>query len=420
MSADRVLQSVTCLGCGCGCDDLTVRVRDGRIVELSPPCPLARRWFGDGTVPGEIRVDGRPATIEKAIEAAAAVLSGAARPLVLIAPDLTTQAQRTAIAVGDALRAEVDGATSDSAAAAAYWSRSAAAAPRPPWARSGTEPTWCCSGPWIRASATPATWSDMQPRLQRPTSRRRDAALGVGRDRSRPGEAELEAEFTPGEEVDALAVMQATVRGQRLGELPARLRPAVAIAERLMQGKYVAIVHDAEPGREARDAQRTEGLVALAQALNGPTRAALSSLRAGGNRSGAEAALTWQTGYPMRVSFREGHPRCPAGALRPRPAARRAAPTPSWWRDRWPRSEDPGLALDRVPGVVIGPRASAVAGARVAIDTGIAGIHEPGTGYRMDDVPLPLSPVLESPRAAAETLGLLLGALRRRAAGRSR
>jgi formylmethanofuran dehydrogenase subunit B len=82
--------------------------------------------------------------------------------------------------------------------------------------------------------------------------------------------------------------------------------------------------------------------------------------------------------------------------------------------------EDAGLGLDRVPCVVIGPGASSVTGARVAIDTGIAGIHEPGTGYRMDEVPLPLSPVLESPRPAAGTLGLLLGALRRRAAARSR
>ena len=47
----RVLQSVTCLGCGCGCDDLTVQVRDGRIAELAPPCPLAQAWFGDGQVP---------------------------------------------------------------------------------------------------------------------------------------------------------------------------------------------------------------------------------------------------------------------------------------------------------------------------------------------------------------------------------
>ena len=36
------------------------------IVEVSPPCPLAQRWFGDGKVPGDIRVEGRPASIEQA------------------------------------------------------------------------------------------------------------------------------------------------------------------------------------------------------------------------------------------------------------------------------------------------------------------------------------------------------------------
>ena len=39
----------------------------------------------------------------------------------------------------------------------------------------------------------------------------------------------------------------------------------------------------------------------LAQTLNGPTRGALSTLRAGGNRSGADAVLTWQTGYPIAI-----------------------------------------------------------------------------------------------------------------------
>jgi formylmethanofuran dehydrogenase subunit B len=416
MSEDRVLQSVTCLGCGCGCDDLTVRVRAGRIAELSPPCPLAERWFGDGTVPREIRVEGRPATIEKAIEAAAAVLSGAGRPMVLLAPDLTTEAQRAAIAVGDALRAEVDGATSDSAAAGILVAQ-----------RRGRA---AASLGEIRNRADVVLFWAVDPRerypryLERYTAaastthvrRRALLSVSVGNDRG-PAQAEIQAEFTPGEEeVDALAVMLATVRGQRLGELPERLRPAATIAERLVQGKYVAIVHDAERGREGRDAQRTESLVALAQVLNGPTRAALSSLRAGGNRSGAEAALTWQTGYPMRVSFREGHPRAQPGRSgldRLRSGEADAVLVAG----SVAALEDPGFALDRVRGVVIGPGASGVTGARVAIDTGIAGIHEPGTGYRMDDVPLPLTSVLESPRPAAETLGLLLGALRRRAAG---
>ena len=71
--------------------------------------------------------------------------------------------------------------------------------------------------------------------------------------------------------------------------------------------------------------------------------------------------------------------------------------------------------LAGLPAVVIGPRASeARFDPRVAIDTGVAGIHEAGTGYRMDDIPLPLTPPLPGRRTAAETLASLLGALRER------
>src|SRR5439155_1347065 len=43
-------------------------------------------------------------------------------------------------------------------------------------------------------------------------------------------------------------------------------------------------------------------------ALNTPTRCALSTLRGGGNRSGADAVLTWQTGFPFAVDFARGYP----------------------------------------------------------------------------------------------------------------
>jgi hypothetical protein len=66
-------------------------------------------------------------------------------------------------------------------------------------------------------------------------------------------------------------------------------------------------------------------------------------------------------------------------------------------------------ALKGVRVAAIGPRASgAPLGCEVVIDTGIAGIHEAGTAYRLDDVPLPLTPPLRGRRGLAETLGLLL------------
>ena len=407
MSGEQVFRSVTCLGCGCGCDDLEVRVGDGRIIGVSPPCPLAERWFGDGSVPAEVRIGAKRATLDQAIDAAASLLAGAARPLVLLAPDLTTRAQRTAIALADALRAEVDGATSDTAAAGILAAQRRGRA-------GGTLGE-------IRNRADVILFWAVDPRERYPRFLERYAHAGgpahlsvsVGSDRG-PAEAELAMELGPESELEALAVIRAVARGQRLGGVPDALRPAVAIGERLLKGRYVAIVYDAEPGQSPRDDQRADSLIALAQVLNGPTRAMLAGLRAGGNRSGAEAALTWQTGYPMRVSFREGHPRYRAGHAgleRLRAGGADAVLVAGAAASLGP------LPLKSVPGVVIGPGASTVAAARVAIDTGVAGIHEAGTGYRMDDVPLPLTAVLAHPRPTDESLELLLHATRRRSSG---
>ncbi len=403
--------SVTCLGCGCGCDDLIVRVQDRRIVEVSPPCPLAERWFGDGVVPADTLVSGRPAAIDEAIEAAATLLSAASRPAVWLAPDLSTQAQRVAIGIADLLGADLESATSDTAAAGilAAQRRGRAAATLGELKNRADVVLFWAVDPTER-------YPRYLERYAAPTSTmssRDILSVSVGADRG-PADAQLIAEFSPAEEVDALAVMATLVRGQRLGELPERLRVAQSLAERLVRAKYVAIVHDGEPGREARDPQRADGLISLTQLLNGPTRAMLSTLRAGGNRSGAEAALTWQTGYPLRVTFMDGHPRArKTGVVGHRSDGVLVAGAAAAIGDSLPD-------FQRTPAVIVGPRASETRSARVAIDTGVAGIHEPGTGYRMDDVPLPLTPVLETPRGAAESLARLLTALRARRAGGAR
>jgi formylmethanofuran dehydrogenase subunit B len=415
MSGERVFRSVACLGCGCGCDDLEVRVRDGRIAGLAPPCPVAARWFGDGSVPAEIRVNAAPASLEQAIHAATTLLRSAARPMVLLAPDLTTLAQRTAIGIADVLRAEVDGATSDTAAAGllAAQRRGRAGATLGEIKNRADVVLFWAVDPGERYPRFLERYA-AAPSSTHVTSRTH-LSVAVGADRG--PEAELSAEFASDLELEALAVIRAVARGQRLDAVPDPLRPAVALGERLLQGKYVAIVYDAEPGKSPRDDQRADSLLALAQILNGPTRAMLVGLRAGGNRPGAEAALTWQTGYPMRVSLRDGRPRYrPARSALERLRAGGAdavlvAGTAAALGE---------LPLGTVPAVVIGPRASAVAGASVAIDTGVAGIHEGGTGYRVDEVPLPLATLLSHPRGAAETLELLRRAVGRGAAGERR
>jgi formylmethanofuran dehydrogenase subunit B len=64
---------------------------------------------------------------------------------------------------------------------------------------------------------------------------------------------------------------------------------------------------------------------------------------------------------------------------------------------------------------VIGPRAtlSPLGPRQMAIDTGLAGVHDAGTALRLDDVPLPVRSLVVGPPATASVVARLRGALAR-------
>ena len=152
------------------------------------------------------------------------------------------------------------------------------------------------------------------------------------------------------------------------------------------------------------DPDRAGALIALAQVLNATTRGALSTLRGGGNRSGADACMTWQTGYPTAVDFARGYPRYRPYDLHADTADSTDGVLVCGSADAMPSDALRGVRDDQL--VVVGPRASTgpLAGARVVIDTGVAGIHERGTAVRMDDIALPLRPALRGPVSAAAAI----------------
>lgn len=408
---DRTTEHVTCLGCGCACDDIRVIVTQGRITETSNACVLGAAWFGDGAVPAEIRVNGRAATLDQAIDKIAALLAGARRPLVYIAGDVSCETQREAVAIGDRLHAAVDSLAATAAGAVLAGQRRGRAT-----ATLGE----------IRQHADVIVFWGVDPgeRYPRFTARyavgpsarakRTIVAVDVGASHG-PKDADFRVTLAAADEVDALGVMRATVGGRDVDAQ--KFGPAGELARRMMQARYAAIVADGEPGPTVIiDPDRAEALVALAQALNGPTRCALSTLRAGGNRSGADAVLTWQTGFPFAVDFAEGIPRYrpDAGAHALLAADEVDAALVVGASPTLPRPVAEGLSGK--PVAVVGPRAS-VATFRpvVAIDTGVAGIHEGGTAFRMDDVPLPLRTSLDGPEAALH----VVRAIRERLGARS-
>ena len=432
--------NVTCLGCGCACDDIEI-VSDGtRIVEARHACNLGQAWFGDGLTPARTLVDGKDAGRETALEEAAERLLRSRGPLVYLAPDLSCEAQREGVAIADALRARLDSVTSGTVMGSvlAQQERGRAGATLGEvrnradtivfW---GVDPAVRYPRYWTRYAPEPAGVHVPAGRASRTV-----VAVDVGTARG-PADADVRVSIPPAHEVAAITILRAAignpaaaaawsrvaVRAHGADEPDARKRsdagdPAFRnltpelsdFATLLTRARYVAIVVDAEPDQDAvgRDPGCADALIALGQALNAPTRCAISVLRAGGNRSGADAVLTWQTGYPTAMSFARGYPE-----YRPHEAG-------TWLRDNdlalvlGSTSALPdGLraALATLPCVLIGPRASEAPrpSTHVVIDTAVAGIHEPGTAIRMDDVPLPLRPSVPGPPAAAAVLAALLG-----------
>ena len=385
-----------CLGCGCACDDIAITVSGGRIAGAVNACSLGLAWYGDGTVPARVTVGGAPAARDAAIRRAAELIAEGPA-MVYLAPDVTTEAQREAIAIADLTGARLDSVTSDTAAAGILVGqrRGRATATLGELRNRADLLVFWGIDPGIRYPRYLSRYALNASATHVPAAGRTVIAVDIGAARG-PAEATARIGLAPGEEAAALGLMRAAVLGREVPGLPPSLAAAPDRARRWARARYVGIVHDGEGGPEPADPQRAEGLVGLAQALNTPTRCALSSLRAGGNRSGADAAMTWQTGFPFAVDFGPGFPRYrpeePAsGALR-----NVASVLIVGAANGLPPAVAAALAGRRV--AVIGPRASeAPFSAEVAIDTGVAGIHETGIAYRMDDVPLPVLQIVPGP-----------------------
>ena len=407
-AASRVVEHATCLGCGCACDDIVVVVADERIAEARHACALGVAWFGDGDLPSRCLVRGRDTSLEEALDEVAELLWRAGAPLVYLAPELSCEAQREGIALADALHATLDSVTSDSARASllAAQERGRASATLGEIRNRADVVLFWGVDPAARYPRYTSRYAPEPAGLYLPDGRRSRVVVAVDVGAAHgPADADLRVIVSPDDEVTTLIALRAIVTSTaRVGGARPESAPwarARELATPLLDARYAVIVHDAESST-GDDPDCADALIALAQALNGPTRCALSTLRAGGNRSGADAVATSQTGYPTAIDFARGYPR-----YRPYDGTADA---------RIPLGEADALLVIGAAALIpvtlttllpyplhalIGPRASEsvlATTAVIVIDSGVAGIHEGGTALRMDDVPLPLRPSLAGAR----------------------
>jgi formylmethanofuran dehydrogenase subunit B len=418
-SSHRVA-SVVCPACCCLCDDIQLDVRAGRVAEVHNACPRGRDWFlaanaqPDASQSDAFSIDGNSAALDEAIDAAARVLCNARYPLVFMLPQMSSEAQRAAIAVADWAGAVIDTATGRGHAPSILGAQHAGK-------------VTCTLGETRNRADFILFWgTNVVAKYPRFFTRYSAEAVGKfvpgGRaDRTCVAIDVQENETTravdramlirPDSDFVSLAVLRALVAGISLdaGEVHPQTGIALetwqALVDQMKLAQFGSIVFGKglmySRGRQVN----CESLFRLVAELNAHTRFVCRSIRAAGNVTGGDKTMTWQTGYPFAVNFARGFPRFGPGEFTANELLKRreadAVLIVGGREDEW--LEDAALAhLKSIPTIRIGrhdspptPTPSATQRS-ISIRTARHALESSGTMFRIDDVPIVARAALSS------------------------
>ncbi len=398
----RVIDDVACTACGCLCDDLTLTVADERIVRAERACSLAEPWLlsqnkADRPV---AEIEGRPASLEDALEAAAAILQRSDAPLIYGLSRSSTEAQRAAVELAERIGAVIDTTASLGHGPAILAVQAAGEC--------------TCTLGEIRNRADLVIYWGANPKVSHPRHMERYAVDPAGEfvpngrsdrtvvvvDIEPTATSELADVFIqvkPGRDFDVLWALRGIIRGREprnLANLGASPDAVIDLAARMKSCRFGAAFIGFGLSRSRMGHRSVEALLRLATDLNRHTRFYVRRLRGSSNVAGADSVLAWQTGFPFSVSLARDYPRYNPGEFSAHEMLQRGDADAcllvgSYGARRF--TPDAQRRLCQLPTIVLDPVVE-IQDFRptVLFRTGVYGIHFQGTAYRMDEVPIPL------------------------------
>jgi len=109
--SQTVVNNAVCTFCCCTCDDIELHADAERIVEAKRACILGKSWFLNHTAEHlypDALIDGQPASVDDALDAAAEFLHRAHLPLIYGLSNVTCEAQRGAVALAELIGGVID------------------------------------------------------------------------------------------------------------------------------------------------------------------------------------------------------------------------------------------------------------------------------------------------------------------------
>ncbi|WP_010584316.1 formylmethanofuran dehydrogenase subunit B [Schlesneria paludicola] len=404
---EQIFEDVACTVCACVCDDLRVTVRDNRIVDYQPFCSRIGDWFAQQnsrSVPLATE-SGVEVPYQQAITRAAEILRRARAPLFYGLSHSSTDGQRAAVALADALGATIDTTASEGHAPSIL-------------ALQQIGESTCSLGE-IRNRADliiywgsdPVQWQprhmerySFKPGMLTPNGRADRTVIVIDSERTQTAElADQFLQIEPNRDFEALWTLRGLLKGLEPNPgactgLP--LEQLRALAEQMRNCRCGIVFFGYGLVLPPMGNVQVEALLQLVTDLNEFTRFYARRMRMAGDVSGADSVLCWQTGYPFSVNLARGYPRYSpdefsAADVLERHETDAVVLVGSSRLDVMPDAAR--RHLERVPTILLEhPFGETSFEPTVRITTAIYGIHRPGTAYRMDEVPIPLRPLLSS------------------------
>lgn len=403
----RTVDDVTCLACGCLCDDLGVSF-DGasKVVDVTSACALGRNWFlrvsAEPSAPIST-VEGREVGPEEAVDRAVSILTSARSPVVWGLTRTVTESVCESLGLAEILGARVvlDRSPHDLGRVAAFQDQGRVTATLGEVKNRADVVIFWGANPVV---SHPRHWErySVEPRGRfLPEGRCGRTVVVVDSEKTETADqADLFIHVKPDLVLDTLTRLRLMIAGKSFDTQSEGYDREVL--ERLVtimkSARYGALFFRSNPFPEAESSALWDAASRLVRDLNDHTRFVLLGMGASGNLTGAESALTWQTGYLQGVDFRLGYPR-PLDDLATLDAmlVRREVDAVLAIDGSLPEnlSEAARESLARLPTVVIGPRAtiSSQPPPTVALAASTPGFDVAGMVTRSDGVSLPLRPV---------------------------
>jgi formylmethanofuran dehydrogenase subunit B len=407
----KVIQDATCTFCGCVCDDMELTVENNKITKAKNACVLGKAWFFNHHIDdrAEATIEGRPASYEEAIEAAAEILVNARYPITYGLSDTTSEAQRIAVAITDWIGGTVDTTTSVCHGPSGI-------------AFQGVGEVTCSLGEvknradfLIFWGGNPAeshprhfTKYSLMPKGEFIPNGRKDrtAVLIDVRKTKSAKAADIFLQIKPRSDFELAWALRGLAKGididpsieQKTGVPLDTLKDMM---DRMKLAKFGVILFGMGLTMTRGKHLNSEAVLALARDMNRHTRWTAKPMRGHGNVTGADNVVTWSTGYPFGVNLGRGYPRFNPGEFTTSDVLARGEADAALIVASDPMSNFSQPArehLAKIKTIVLDPKLSETAKiATVAFTTATYGINTAGTVYRMDDVPIPLRPAFASP-----------------------